>query len=58
VHGKPLVYLLSAATSQKSRVIIRRAIVIYEHDYACIGEGHELSNEATKSFEQTRAQIA
>jgi cysteine desulfurase/selenocysteine lyase len=58
VHGKPLVYLDNSATSQKPQVMIDRLIRIYEHEYARVEEGHELSMEATKSFEATRKRVA
>ncbi len=58
VHGKPLVYLDNSATSQKPQVMIDRMTQIYEHEYARVEEGHELSMEATKSFEHTRKRVA
>jgi cysteine desulfurase / selenocysteine lyase len=58
VHGKPLVYLDNAATSQKPQVMIDRLDQIYSHEYARAEEGHELSREATKAFEGTRKKVA
>jgi cysteine desulfurase/selenocysteine lyase len=58
VHGRPLVYLDNAATSQKPRAMIERITQIYAHDYARAEEGHTLSREATKAFEGTRAKAA
>src|SRR5215212_5111812 len=58
VNGKPLVYLDSAATSQKPRQMIERLSDIYSHEYARVEEGHTLSQEATKVFEGTRAKVA
>jgi cysteine desulfurase/selenocysteine lyase len=58
VHGKPLIYLDNAATSQKPRAMIDRITQIYAHEYARVEEGHTLSNEATKSFETTRGKVA
>jgi cysteine desulfurase/selenocysteine lyase len=58
VHGKPLIYLDSAATSQKPLAMIERIAEIYGRDYARPEEGHSLSKEATKAFEGTRAKVA
>jgi len=58
VHGKPLVYLDSAATSQKPQVMIDRMVTLYSEEYARPEEGHALSDEATKAFEGVRAQTA
>ena len=51
VHGQRLVYLDSAATSQKPQIMIDRMVEIYGHKYACAEEGHSLSREATEAFE-------
>lgn len=58
VHGKPLVYLDNAASSQKPRIMIDRIAEIYGHEYARAEEGHALSREATKTFEGTRKRVA
>ncbi len=58
VHGKPLVYLDSAATSQKPRAMIDRMVTLYAEEYARPEEGHALSDEATKAFEGVRALVA
>jgi cysteine desulfurase / selenocysteine lyase len=58
VNGRPLIYLDSAATSQKPLAMIRRICEIYERDYARVEQGHTLSREATKAFEGTRAKVA
>ncbi len=50
VHGHRLVYLDSAATSQKPQVMIDRMVEIYGHKYARVDEGHSLSQEATQAF--------
>ena len=59
VHGKPLVYLDSAATTQKPRQVID-ALVNYYHRYnANIHRGvHALSQEATEAFENVRERTA
>jgi len=58
VHGKPLVYLDSAATSQKPQAMIDRMVTLYAEEYSRPEEGHTLSDEATKAFEGVRAQTA
>jgi cysteine desulfurase/selenocysteine lyase len=58
VHGKPLVYLDNAATSQKPRVMIDRLAEIYSSEYARAEEGHQLSKEATRAFEGARKKVA
>ncbi len=47
VHGKPLVYLDNAATSQKPRAVLDVLAGYYEHDNANVHRGiHELSRSA------------
>ncbi|MEI6075639.1 MAG: cysteine desulfurase [Verrucomicrobiota bacterium] len=59
VHGKPLVYLDNAATSQKPRAVIQALVHYYEHDNANVHRGiHELSNRATQAFEAARTRAA
>jgi cysteine desulfurase/selenocysteine lyase len=59
VHGKPLVYLDNAATSQKPRAVIQALTHYYEHDNANVHRGiHELSNRATSGFEAARGRTA
>ena len=56
VHGKPLVYLDSAATAQKPQVVIDAVRKFYEVDCANIHRGvHELSQRSTAAYEHTRA---
>lgn len=58
VHGKPLVYLDNAATTQKPRVVLQAEAHYYEHLNANIHRGvHALSQEATDAFEQARDKI-
>jgi cysteine desulfurase/selenocysteine lyase len=55
VHGKPLVYLDNAATTQKPRFVIDRTNHYYEKINANIHRGvHALSQEATEEFESAR----
>ena len=59
VHGKPLVYLDNAATSQKPRSVIQSLVHYYEWDNANVHRGiHELSNRATAGFENARVRAA
>ena len=59
VHGKPLIYLDNAATSQKPRKVIDALVHYYEHDNANVHRGiHELSNRATAGFEAARTRTA
>lgn len=57
--GKPLVYLDSAATSQKPRRVIEAVSDFYERSNANVHRGvYELGAEATELFEAARAKIA
>jgi cysteine desulfurase / selenocysteine lyase len=59
VEGKPLVYLDSAATSQKPQVVIDALSDYYRNYNANIHRGiHTLAEEATDVFEKTREKIA
>jgi cysteine desulfurase/selenocysteine lyase len=58
VHGKPLVYLDNAATSQKPLAVIEAIRKFYEVDCANIHRGvHELSQRSTAAYEQTRIKV-
>jgi len=58
VRGKPLVYLDNAASTQKPRRVIEAVNRFYSSDYSNIQRGlHQLSVEATRSFEEARAKI-
>lgn len=55
VHGKPLIYLDNAATSQKPLAVIEAEERFYRHDCSNIHRGvHELSERATRSYEDAR----
>ena len=55
VHGKPLVYLDNAATTQKPLAVIESEVALYEHSYANIHRGvHHLSIEASEAYEKAR----
>jgi cysteine desulfurase/selenocysteine lyase len=56
VHGKPLVYLDNAASSQKPRVVIDAECRLYEEYYANVHRGvHSLSMQSTDAYEAARA---
>ena len=47
VHGKPLVFLDSAASAQKPRRVLDAMTALYEHDYANVHRGvYALAQEA------------
>jgi cysteine desulfurase / selenocysteine lyase len=55
IHGKPLVYLDSAATGQKPWAVIEAIRRFHEVDCANIHRGvHELSQRSTAAYEETR----
>ena len=59
VHGRPLIYLDNAATSQKPKPVLDALRHYYEHDNANVHRGiHELSNRATAGFEHARTRAA
>ena len=58
VHGKPLVYLDNAATSQKPAKVIEAILRFYTHDCSNVHRGvHLLSERATEVYENTRTKI-
>jgi cysteine desulfurase/selenocysteine lyase len=58
IHGRPLVYLDNAATTQKPQVVIDSLVRYYSSDNANIHRGvHTLSERATEAYEQARASI-
>jgi cysteine desulfurase / selenocysteine lyase len=58
VHGRPLVYLDSAATSQKPQVVLDALADYYARDNANVHRGvHQLSERATEAYEGARARI-
>ena len=59
VNGHPLVYLDSAATSQKPQRVIDAVNSFYRHDNANVHRGlYELSRRSTDRFENARAVMA
>jgi cysteine desulfurase/selenocysteine lyase len=58
VHGKPLVYLDNAATSQKPRQVIDSLVAYYEKENSNIHRGvHSLSESATRHYEDVRERV-
>ena len=58
VHGRPLVYLDNAATSQKPDAVIEAIASYYRFDNANIHRGvHLLSQRATDGYEGTRSAV-
>lgn len=58
VHGRPLVYLDNAATTQKPRAVLDALTHYYEADNANVHRGvHTLSERATTSYEGARTKI-
>ena len=59
VHGRPLVYLDNAATSQKPRQVIDAIAEAYSHWNSNIHRGvHHLSQMATRHHEEARQAVA
>src|SRR5262249_22229331 len=57
-HGKPLVYLDNAATTQKPAVVIERLSRFYEEENANVQRGvYALSERATSAYESARATV-
>jgi len=59
VHGKPLVYLDSTASSQKPLAVIEAMSSYYETTHANVHRGvYEISEEATARMERARVKVA
>jgi cysteine desulfurase/selenocysteine lyase len=59
VHDKPLVFLDSAASAQKPRVVVDAMSDLYLHHYANVHRGvYQLSMEATTMLEDVRDKVA
>ena len=59
VHGKPLVYLDNAATTQKPRQVLEALTAFYSRSNANIHRGiHTLAEEATEAYEAVRERTA
>src|SRR5215213_1025711 len=58
IHGKPLVYLDNAATTQKPQSVIDAMVRSYAEDNANIHRGvHLLSERATRAYEESRIKV-
>ena len=58
IHGRPLVYLDNAATTQKPEPVIEAVADMYRRSYANIHRGvHALSVEATDAYERAREKV-
>src|SRR3989344_9093831 len=58
-NGKPLVYLDSAATSQKPQEVIDAIVEYYTEHNANVHRGiHTLGDESTRMFYEARAAVA
>ncbi|MEL6617086.1 MAG: aminotransferase class V-fold PLP-dependent enzyme, partial [Bacteroidota bacterium] len=58
VHGKPLVYLDNAATTQKPRAVLDRLARYYSDENANVHRGvHFLSAEGTEHYEEARRSV-
>ena len=58
VHGKPLVYLDSAASAQRPQAVIDAVVAHEQHDHANIHRGvHQLSQRSTEAFEHARERV-
>ncbi|MBI4937857.1 MAG: cysteine desulfurase [Nitrosomonadales bacterium] len=59
VHGKPLIWLDSAATAQKPQAVIDRVSRFYEHENSNVHRGtHTLAEEACDACERARTRVA
>jgi cysteine desulfurase/selenocysteine lyase len=59
VHGKPLVYLDSASTTQKPQAVVDRLTRFYCEENANVHRGvHRLSEQATEAYEAARGAVA
>ena len=58
VHGKPLVYLDNAASTQKPEVVLEAADRCYREYYSNVHRGvHFLSQQATNAYEEARRKV-
>ena len=58
VHGKPLIWLDNAATTQKPQVVIDRISDFYKHEYSNIHRAaHTLAARSTDAYEGAREKV-
>lgn len=59
IHGQPLIYFDSAASSQKPVAVLEALQYYYSHDHANVHRGvHTLSSRATDAYEGARDKVA
>lgn len=59
IHGKPLVYLDSAASAQKPRQVLDALMAAYSDTYSNVHRGlHFLSEASTDAYEAVRGKVA
>jgi cysteine desulfurase / selenocysteine lyase len=59
VHGRPLIWLDNAATTQKPQSVIDRISYFYEHENSNIHRAaHDLAARATDAYEDARTKVA
>ncbi|HXW72283.1 MAG TPA: family 2A encapsulin nanocompartment cargo protein cysteine desulfurase [Methylocella sp.] len=59
VHGKPLIWLDNAATTQKPQAVIDRISLFYENENSNIHRGaHALAARATDAYEAAREKVS
>lgn len=59
VHGKPLIYLDSAASAQKPDAVLEAMMDLARTSYANVHRGlHTLANETTEAYEKARETVA
>ena len=59
VHGRPLVFLDSAASAQKPQAVLDAMDTLLTEDYANIHRGvHFLSQRSTEAYEEARTKVA
>lgn len=59
VHGKPLIYLDSAASAQKPDAVLDAMMDLARTSYANVHRGlHTLANETTEAYEKARETVA
>ena len=58
INGKPLIYLDSANSSQKPKLVIDRMSKFYETEFSNVGRSvHSLAVKATNRFEDSRDKV-
>ncbi|MFL5742101.1 MAG: aminotransferase class V-fold PLP-dependent enzyme [Flavisolibacter sp.] len=58
INGKQIIYLDSAATGQKPKVVLDKLYQFYEAEYGKPNESHSLSQKATQELDAARKKMA